>query len=291
MKIFSLSVIAALVLAGPSASLADTIYYKLPRTTGLQTISGTIIEETGSAVKIQTADGKSHSISKADVFEIIRDTPSAEGEPVEAEPFASRAAALAGDPAAPGGASWRRPAADSGILAGMNIANLRVDPEELEDTGSLRSMAAGIWWDRSVSRLSLRTEILFSMKGDAESASGYTALTRIGYLEIAPLAALHLLPESAVRPSLFVGPSLGAKLSASSKLEGDGTDASVGVKDQLRALDAGFVVGGLVDLRIRERSYGVEVRWSRGLTNATSESANGDAQNSVLSVLGSIGLR
>lgn len=80
-------------------------------------------------------------------------------------------------------------------------------------------------------------------------------------------------------------------LSAKSSFEGGGSDIEVDVKDQIRKFDLGLVIGGGVDFPVHGRSFGVELRYSRGLSNAANEDANGDARNDVLAVMGSIGLQ
>jgi hypothetical protein len=63
------------------------------------------------------------------------------------------------------------------------------------------------------------------------------------------------------------------------------------VKDDVRALDVGVVVGGDLDFTVARRTYGVELRYTRGVSNAVGDGANGDAHNDVLAVMGSFGLQ
>jgi hypothetical protein len=113
----------------------------------------------------------------------------------------------------------------------------------------------------------------------------------MSYIDVPVLAKIGFLHGSAAQPSLFLGPSLAVNLSANSKLEGQGADIDVDVKDQVRALDVGLVVGGGVEIPVGKRTYGVELRYSKGLSNAAGEEANGTAHNDVIALMASIGLQ
>jgi hypothetical protein len=174
----------------------------------------------------------------------------------------------------------------------MNFANLAVDPQALEEQDQLKSYAVGAWWGLPLNRrFTFRTEGLYSVKGDAESAGGYTTSTRIRYIDVPVLAKIGFLHDSSIQPSLFAGPALALCLSAKSTFEGGGTETELDVKDQIRPVDVGLVVGGGLDFPIGGRSYGVELRYSKGLTNAVGDEANGTAHNDVLAVMASFGLQ
>jgi hypothetical protein len=267
-------------MAGPAAVPADTVYFSGPGGNGIESISGTIVQETGSHVEIETADGEIVTIAKDNVFQITRD------EKTTAEH-------LVDDDTPP---SLRRSRSHSGrahhfgVKGGMNFANMSVDPAELQDDDSLKSYAVGAWWGVPVNRrLTIRTEALYSVKGDAETADGYTTSTRMSYLDVPVLAKVGFLHDASARPSLFLGPLVALNLTANSKLEGDGGDLDMDVKDQVRTLDFGLVVGGGVDFTVGEHTYGLELRYARGLGNAVEDAANGTARNDVIAVMGSIG--
>jgi hypothetical protein len=289
-KLGNLSLAALIALAGPAVVQADTVYFSQRGVTGIQSITGTIVQETGGLLKITTESGRNVSIPMADVFQIIRDTPPTAG-PSDSD--------LARDTRSTAGHSDFVPVSSQsttvyhvGIKGGMNISNLNVDPQELEDDNSLQSYAVGAWWGIPVNRrLTIQTEALYSVKGDAESAGGYTASTHMGYIDVPVLAKVGFLHSAPVQPSLFLGPSLAVNLSAKSKLQGNGSDADVDVKDQVRTFDFGLVVGGGVDFQVAERTFGVDLRYSKGLSNVVGEGANGSARNDVIAVMGSIGLQ
>jgi hypothetical protein len=179
-----------------------------------------------------------------------------------------------------------------GLKGGMSISNMSVDPQEFEEGGSLKSFAIGGWWGMPLNRrFTLQTEAIYSVKGDQETEGGYTTSTHMSYIDVPVLAKVGFLHGSTTQPLLFLGPSLSLNVSANSKLEGEGSDIDVDVKDQVRPIDFGLVVGGGLDFLLGARTCGVEVRYSHGLSNAAGDEANGTAHNSVLAVMGSIALQ
>jgi hypothetical protein len=280
------SLAAVLLLAGATVARADTVYFQPKGEHGIESVSGTIVQETGGVVEVATADGRTVSIPKANVYQIVRDKPSSAAEP--SLQALSQGAESRFDPE-----GSRSPSSHHfGFKGGMNISNMSTDPAHLEDSGSLKSFAVGAWMGFPLTRsLTVLTEALYSVKGDAESADGYTASTHVSYIDVPALAKIGFLHGAPVQPSLFVGPSLSLNLKADSKLEGGDSDIAVDVKDQVRPLDVGLVVGGGVDFPMGGRTYGVELRYSKGLSNAAGESANGSARNDVIALMGSVGLQ
>jgi hypothetical protein len=274
----------------PALLHADTVYHDQPGATGIQSTTGTIVRETDDRVEVMTADGQTVSIDRDDVFQIVRDAPRPQGDD-RLEDFPG-AAALARrgtvfDDTDPGSTSGRH----YGFKGGMNVSNVRADPQELEDRDSLRGYAMGFWFGVPVWRhLTIQTEALFTMKGDSESASGYTASTHLGYFELPVLARVDVLRDALVRPFLLVGPSLAVNVSASSELESDGSTVEVDVKDQVGSLDLGLVVGGGLDFALGGRTVGLDVRYTRGLTDV-GDGVIGSARNESITVMSSIGLR
>ena len=77
---------------------------------------------------------------------------------------------------------------------------------------------------------------------------------------------------------------------AAKMIERGDTDVDMDVKDQVNSLDVGLVIGGGLDFLLGDRNYGVDLRYSKGLSNAAGDAANGNAYNNVIAVMGSIGL-
>ena len=288
------SVFVALLVASmsPAVLRADTIYYRQAGVAAIQSISGKIVRETGGLLEIATADGRTVSIARSNVFEIIREAPSAQGgqQAGEIKDFPA-ASALASRSTFDDTASRPAVAYHYGFKGGMNIANVSADPQELEESGSLRGYTLGIWWGVPLSRrLMVQAEALFAMKGDSESEGGFTTSTHLGYFELPVLAKFGFLPDAPVQPSLFAGPSLAFNVSASSSLEGEDSEVEVDVKDQVGGFDLGLVIGGGLDFKRGGRTFGVDMRYSRGLRDVE-DGENGSAHNEAITVMGSIGLQ
>jgi hypothetical protein len=255
--------------------------------------SGTIVRETDDLIEIATAGGHTLSIAREDIFEIIREAPSAKrgrkpAGAVDDFPGASALASRSTFDDAPPPSAVRY---HYGLKGGLSISNVRADPQELEESGSLRGYAFGFWWGVPLARrLMIQAEALFSMKGDAESEAGYTYSTRLGYFDLPVLAKFSLFPDAPVQPSFFAGPSLGFNVSAHSKLEGEGGEADADVKDRVGAFDLGLAIGGGLDFGRGGRTFGVDLRYCRGLSDV-GDGVNGSARNEVFTVMGSVGLR
>jgi len=317
----SATLIAALLVAIPAVLRADTIYYREPGKASIQSVSGTIVKEAGGFMEIATTDGRTISIPQNTVFQIVRgSTPdprsgsqSAPSSPTHSPYSAPAPAAATSKPAdvldeyhgtsqfpaaaaAARGASFEEshpPAIKYhyGFKGGLTSSNVRAEQQEFEDSGSLRGYAFGFWWGVPVvNRLSVQAEALFSMRGDSESEAGYNYSTRLGYFDLPILGKLNFFPDAAIQPSFFAGPSLGFNVSAHSKLEGESGEADIDVKDRVGTVDFGLAIGGGLDFRRGGRTFGVDVRYIKGLSNVA-DGANGSAHNESIAIMGSIGLK
>jgi hypothetical protein len=280
-----------ITVVGATVVRADTIFYRESGATDIKKVSGKIVRETKRSVEITTADGRKVSIARDDVFEIVRDTPAA-GKRVGNDmlrDFPAAAAVARGETDHVG--ALPSVVIHYGLKGGLAVSNVRADPRELEDGGSLRGYAIGFWWGLPLSRrLTLQPEITFSLKGDSESADGYTASTRLGYVELPVLARISVFPDAAVQPSLFAGPAPAFNLSARSKLEGEGGEIDSDIKDQVAGFDLSLVAGGGLGFVVGGKTLGIDLRYSRGLLDV-GHGLSGSAHNDAVAVLWSIGLR
>jgi hypothetical protein len=276
--------LALLALACPALAQVAIVFYSASGGEGIESVSGTIVEKTERHLKVETEDGRIISIPQKNVYHIIGNSPAALDK---SDPDLLNSLSTRGRRSRETGSTHHL-----GIKGGMNIANMSVDPQDLEEENSLRSYAIGAWYGVPLNRrLTIQTEAIYSVKGDSESGDGYTATTRMGYIDVPVLAKIGFLHGSPARPSLFLGPSVGVNVSANSKFEGGGSDMDLDVKEDVRTFDFGLVIGGGVDFAVGEHTYGVDLRYSRGLTNVAGEGANGDARNHVFAVMGSMRLQ
>jgi hypothetical protein len=176
----------------------------------------------------------------------------------------------------------------AGIKGGYNIANQSMDPSDSELADSRGGLSLGGYVGIPLTpSLSLQPEALFTMKGDREEADGVEGSFKLNYIEVPVLAKASFMPMSPAKPSIFAGPSVSYNLSA--KTEATGVD-ELDVKDQVNPFDFGLVFGGGLDFPMAgTKSFGVDVRYTMGLTNTIDGDTGAEAKNNVFSIMGTLG--
>ena len=170
---------------------------------------------------------------------------------------------------------------EAGVKGGVNIANQTSNPDDQAPADSRTGLALGGFVGIPVlPNLQIQPEALFMMKGGEDSDAGTTSTYKLNYVEVPVLAKLGFMNQSPAHPSLFVGPSIG--FAASSKADVAG--ATVDLKDNTKPFDVGVVVGAGLDFQ----NVGVDVRYTRGVTNVNdTPDSSTDVTNSVISIMGS----
>lgn len=170
----------------------------------------------------------------------------------------------------------------AGVKGGVNIANQTTDPDDAAAADSRTGLALGGFVGIPVlPNVQIQPEALFMMKGDAENGDTGTASYKLNYIEVPVLAKIGFMNQSPAHPTLFVGPSVA--FNASSKA--DLPTGEIDIKDDTKSVDLGVVVGAGVDFQ----NVGVDVRYTRGLTNVNDDpTSSTDVTNSVISIMGSI---
>ncbi|HTY07876.1 MAG TPA: porin family protein [Candidatus Edwardsbacteria bacterium] len=118
--------------------------------------------------------------------------------------------------------------------------------------------------------LKIQPELLFSQKGAKTSGTigtiDYTGHVTANYVEVPVLLKYSF--GMGVVPSIYLGPSFGMLLSATSEVEASGYSASADVKSYYNSTDVGLVVGAEVKTPLK---LSVEARYEMGLTNVPKE--------------------
>ncbi len=173
---------------------------------------------------------------------------------------------------------------EAGVKGGVNFANQSTDPDaELSSrTGLALGGFVGIPVMPSVK---IQPEALFMMKGaEGDLGAGDTYTAKLSYIEVPVLAKIGFLSQSPAHPTIFAGPSFGINTGAKVESDIGGTTDETDVKDQTKPVDFGVVVGGGIDFQ----NFGVDVRYSRGISNVVDvEGSSEEANNSVISLMGS----
>jgi hypothetical protein len=114
----------------------------------------------------------------------------------------------------------------------------------------------------------------------------YETTYKLTYLEIPVLARFDFESRGGARPALLIGPAFGIKISARGESRTIGASERGNLKN-IRGLDPGIAVGGVIDMETSKGFVTLEARYTRSLTTI-SESNNGvsaDIKNSVASVM------
>lgn len=171
---------------------------------------------------------------------------------------------------------------EAGIKGGVNLANQSTDPDSDPSLDTRTGLALGGYVGFPVlPNLQIQPEALFMMKGAEQSDDTGTSSYKLNYIEVPVLAKLGFMNQSPAHPSIFVGPSLAFNASSKADVAGAG---EIDTKDYTKPVDVGVVVGAGVDFQ----NLGIDVRYTRGLTNtADVEGSDTEVTNSVISIMGS----
>jgi hypothetical protein len=120
---------------------------------------------------------------------------------------------------------------------------------------------------------SLQQEVLFTMKGSRVNTIGDVWLSNIFlYVEMPLLAKVTLLPEPGLRPNVYAGPAVAALIGAFN---------DVGILEDIRSYDLGFVIGGGVKIW----KLSLDLRLTQGLLNFDESASGIDRKHQTFSVM------
>lgn len=134
----------------------------------------------------------------------------------------------------------------------------------------------------------LQPEILYTQKGIIweweENDTTIKWIQNLDYLEIPLLAKLLFPTRGMIKPNLFVGPFIGFNIGAKLKAEIDGsTSPEVDMKDAIKNIELGLVLGGGADLDLAKSGITFDVRYTLGLS--TFDEYERDIKNAVISLM------
>ncbi len=174
-----------------------------------------------------------------------------------------------------------------GLTGGVNFANVG-GADVSYSPKSLTGFAGGVYLDLGVPFLiSVQPEVLYSMKGYKTDQSitflGSTfavkSTVNLNYVEI-PVLIKYSLPVPVLKPTLFVGPSMGILLNAKAKVEITGQPAQdTTITSSTTGTDWGVVFGASAHLAI----VTVSARYTMGLTTLD-KSGTTKAYNRIWSI-------
>ncbi|HEX7118383.1 MAG TPA: porin family protein [Longimicrobiales bacterium] len=172
-----------------------------------------------------------------------------------------------------------------GAKAGLNMADLSGD--DISDVNMRTGFTVGAYLTLSTPGMfALQPEVLFSQKGATMEGeilgTSYESHMKSTYIEVPVLLRVGVpMPASPAKPFLFVGPSAGFLLSSKQEVEAGGESEEEDIKDTMKSMDWGAVVGAGLDFG----SLSVDLRANFGLSSIDDTPEENDLKNRTFSVM------
>lgn len=169
-----------------------------------------------------------------------------------------------------------------GPKAGLSLAKLTGD--DIGDVDWKIGFSGGAFLGIGVSpTLTVQPELVYVMKGAKETDMGVDYKYKVNYVEVPILVKWTAPTEGSVKPNVFFGVAPAFLMSA--KISGDsaGVSAELDIKDEVKSVDFGAVIGGGLDFPAGSGTVCFDVRYTLGLTKIDDTGADADVKNSALS--------
>lgn len=165
----------------------------------------------------------------------------------------------------------------TGVIVGMNFANVETTPDQGDVFDRRTGFAGGIFFGLPLGpSLSIQPEVLYSQKGVKFKDSPSDERIELDYLDVPVLARIT---SGGGGLAFVVGPSFGFKLRARGKSDGS-EDADL--DDFVESFDFGFVLGA--GLQGRRAFLDGRYQWGLSNINKTAFDAT-EVKNRVISVM------
>lgn len=175
-----------------------------------------------------------------------------------------------------------------GPKAGLNIASIGGDDAdqilEGQSLDSKTGFAGGLFFTYQFSNMfAIQPEAYYTMKGATYSESGADLTITLDYIEV-PVLVKFIIPieGSAIKPSIFAGPSIGFNMTAKSKVEFDGESQENDFKDDTKSTEFSLAFGGGVGFPVGNGELGVDIRYILGMSTFDDSSDPWDLKNNVI---------
>ncbi len=179
-----------------------------------------------------------------------------------------------------------------GLIGGLNLANVSVNPNEEPEPSNLTTFGVGgVLHINLADNLALQFEPMYLRKGAKQKGSftdpdlgnfSAEAKTKVDYIEV-PVMLKVAFGASMTGPYVMAGPMVGFLLSAkqtgSISFAGVEQEIDEDIKDQITNIDFGLGFGAGLSFPAGNNSLFVEGRYALGLTNINDDPE--DAQTEV----------
>jgi hypothetical protein len=173
-----------------------------------------------------------------------------------------------------------------GIKAGINFSTINGD--DVDELDSKIGFAGGLFFMYQFNSLfAIQPEVYYSMKGataDDLVIENSTSTLCLDYIEV-PILFKVIIPVegSSVKPSIFVGPSVGFNTTAKAMFEYDGESSEDDIED-VSPTDLGLVFGAGLGFPVGMNELGFDLRYILGLSSIDDSEDEFDVKNSVINI-------
>jgi hypothetical protein len=171
------------------------------------------------------------------------------------------------------GSSFAQVKISGGVLAGVNMGNVSIDPTPTGvDFSNLAGFAAGgVLNFEFAGGLGIQVEPMYIQNGAKASSGGSEFKIKANYIEIpAMLMYTFATGQGQVEPYVMAGPVLGIKVSAK---ETNGTE--VDIKDYIKSTNFSGTFGAGVKIPVGMNKIFVEGRYTIGFSDINNDFAPG----------------
>ncbi|NQT25136.1 PorT family protein [candidate division KSB1 bacterium] len=165
-----------------------------------------------------------------------------------------------------------------GVLGGINLANVDIDPLEEVELSNLTAFGFGGVLDFNLNEmLTLHLELMYLQKGVNGKWDIYDLENKVTYLEV-PILLKYSIGTGNIKPYLIAGPTIGYLLSGTGKISGGGYSSEEDLKETTKNLDYGIGLGAGVGMPMGNNSIFLEARYAMGLANINDDPDDPDTE-------------
>ena len=154
-----------------------------------------------------------------------------------------------------------------GVLGGLNLANIDVDPDQDMDWETRTVFGFGGVLDYNMNDfITFRLEPMYLLKGTKVEEGGYKSEFKLAFLEV-PVMFKYAFGTGEIKPYVMAGPTIGFLMSSKVEMSYGGESAEEDWKDETTSIEFGLGFGAGVSMPMGNNSIFVEARYALGLTN------------------------
>jgi len=166
-----------------------------------------------------------------------------------------------------------------GVMAGANFADISGDDIDGSDVDSRTGFVGGIFYEYKLgTSISLRPELLYSMKGGTNALFGDDVDWKNDYIQV-PVLLKYNFGSGATHPFVLIGPAIAFNVSC----EFSDPDEEISCDDLFgEDVVSSTDFSGILGLGIQWNALDINVRYDLGFTNVLEDV---DATNKTISIL------